>query len=198
MDESGKVYQRKNGQVHFEDNGQPYRVLTTPGPTPQVFRNLHETLDFQAVDSSVKRLTLQVKQLDFGARPYAAFSIDLGSHPSVGDRWLINQALSVGDLSFSVNSARLVALDKDAPGSRGQPWVGLVLDLSPMDPNQVQLTQIWLRVWGSQAVYDRASTTWAAAWLPGQVPSGMIEIHLDSVQGNLIGDWEIQWEHQKP
>ncbi len=198
MDELGRTYQNQKGQVHFEDNGQSYQVLTTPGPTPQVFRSLHETLDFPGIDPAAKRLTLQADQLDFRASPYVAFSIDLGAHPSAGDSWPINQEISIGEFSFRVNSARLVALDKDATGSRGQAWLGLVLDLDPMNPDQVQLSQIWLRVWGAQEVYERASFTWAAAWLPDQVPSGPIDIHLDGVQGTLYGDWKIQWEHQKP
>jgi hypothetical protein len=198
MDDLGKTYQNQKGQVHFEDNGQPYQVLTTPGPTQPVFRSLLETHDFPAIDPAVKQLALQVNQLNFRASPYATFAVDLGSRPSVGDRWPIDQLISIGDIPLRVNSARLVSLGKDAPGGNGQPMMGFVLDIEPVNPGQIQLNQIWLTVWGAQQVYDPTTSTWAAAWLPDQVPSGTIDIHLTVVQGILNGEWKIQWEHQKP
>ncbi len=198
IDEMGKTYQNQKGQVHFEDNGQPYRILTTPGPTPQVYKNLHETLDFPGVNTATKQLTLQVEQVNFRASPSTTISIDLGAHPSVGDNWPINQVFTVGELSLRINRARLVTLDKDTLGSRGQTWVGLVLDVDPVVPDQIRLTQIWLSVLGSQEVYEQDTSTWTAAWLPDQVPSGTIDLNLDSIQGILSGDWKIQWENQKP
>src|SRR5690606_6637539 len=142
----GNVYPRKTGQVHFEDQGQPYTVLETPGPAAQRYKNLHETLSFPPIDPAAKRLTLQVDQLSFRASPYETYSIDLGPHPTIGDSWAVDEVLHVGDLFLRVNSARLVALDKNAPGARGQSWVGLVLDIEPLNPEEVQIDQIWLLV----------------------------------------------------
>jgi hypothetical protein len=198
VDDLGNVYPRKPGRIHFEDQGQSYTVLETPGLAAQRYKNLHETLSFPPIDPTAKRLTLQVDQLSFRASPYETYSIDLGPHPAVGDSWEVGQALTVGNLSFHIKQARLVALDKNAPGARGHSWVGLVLDIEPFNPEKIHIDQIWLRVWGAQEVFDRTTYTWAAAWLPDQMPSGTIDIHLDIVQGILNGDWIIQWEHQKP
>ena len=198
MDEKGGTYQSQKGQVYFEDNGQSPQVLTTPGPTPKVFKSLLETLSFPAINPAVKQLALQVNQLNFRASPYVTFTVDLGSRPSVSDRWSINQLISIGDIPIRVNFARLISLSKDAPGGNGKSMTGLVLDIDPVNPGQVQLNQIWLRIWGAQHVYDPATTTWVPAWSPDQVPSGVVEIHLDIVQGILFGDWKIQWAHQKP
>lgn len=198
IDELGMTYQIKNNQVNFDDNGQAYRILTTPGSTPQVFKNLHETLEFFAIDPSAKQLTLQVDQLSFRASPYTTFTVDLGSHPSAGDSWPINQILTIEDLSLRVNSARLESLENDAPGSNGNPILGLVLDLEPIDPHQAKLDQIWIRVEGAQEVYDKATYTWASAWSPDKVPTGIVDINLDKVQGILFGEWKIQWDQQEP
>jgi hypothetical protein len=197
MDELGRTYQRNEDLNNFDDNGQPIQVLTILGLTPQVFKNLHETIEFFGIDASEKQLTLQVGHLEFRASSHMTYSVDLGFHPSAGDSWPINQILTIGDLSLRVNSARLESLENDAPGSNGIPMLGLVLDLEPVDPQQVKFDQIWISVVGSQEVYDRASFTWASAWSPDKVPTGIVDIHLDTVQGILFGEWKIQWENQK-
>lgn len=197
-DDQGRIYQRKITQVLFEDQGQSPKILTTPGFTQQAFTNLHKTLVFFAVEPTVKQFMLQVDQLDFRASPYLTFSVDMGSHPTVGDSWPINQTMTIGETSFQVNRARVVAIDKDAPGSIGQPMIGLVLDIEPVNPDEVQLNQIWLWVGGSQEVFDGATQTWASAWSVKNVPTGVIEIHLVAVQGILFGKWKIEWKHQEP
>jgi hypothetical protein len=197
-DELGMTYQIMNNQVNFDDNEQPYRILTTPGSTPQVFKNLHETLEFFANDPAAKQLTLRVDQLSFRASPHVFFSVDLGSYPSAGDSWSINQILTIGDLSVRINSARLKSLENDAPGSNGEPMLGLVLDIEPIDPHQAILDQIWIGGWGDQEVYDMATYTWVSAWSPDKVPTGVVDIHLDTVQGILFGEWIIQWDQQEP
>jgi hypothetical protein len=40
--------------------------------------------------------------------------------------------------------------------------LGLVLDLEPVNSDQVQLNQIRLRVWGGQEVNDQATQAWAS------------------------------------
>ncbi len=197
-DGQGRTYQKNINKVHFEDQGQSPQILVTPGISQHAFKNLHETLVFSAIDPTINQLILQVDQLDFRAFSYMTFSIDLGSHPTVGDSWPINQTMTIGETSFQVNRARMVALDKDAPGSIGQPMIGLVLDIEPANPDDVQLNQIWLRVWGSQEVFDGTTHTWATAWPVNNVPTGVIEIHLDRVQGTLFGKWKIEWKHQEP
>lgn len=199
MDDRGQTYPRKNYPIHFEDNGQAFRVLVTPGSTPRVFNNLHETVVFSPIDSTVNQLTLRVGQLDFRASPRIKIPVDLGDQqPSAGDAWPVNQIISVGDFSFQVKRARMITLRKDAPGSNGQSMVGLVLDLEPVDSSRVLVKQIWLSGAGAQEVYDKDTMTWALAWLPGHLPAGPIEIHLDSLQGVINGSWQIHWNPEKP
>ncbi|NLG95815.1 MAG: sigma-70 family RNA polymerase sigma factor [Chloroflexi bacterium] len=102
----------------------------------------------------------------------------------------------------NVLRARLISLDQDAMGDNGrtigQPMVGLVLDIKSMDPDAAALDQIWLYVPGSHVVLNKATNTWAPAWPPDKLPDDRIDIHLTMIQGMLHGDWQIDWEHQKP
>lgn len=198
IDDSGATYQNRIGQVHFEDNGQSPEIVSTTLPTLNVFKKLHETLTFPAINPAVKQLTLHVGNLKFSASPFIDVSVDLGSQPAVGDSWPVNQIISIGDLSLRVNTARLVSLDKDAPGSRGLPMLGVVLGIEPVNPGQVQVDQIELRVWGAQRVYDQNTTTWSPAWSADQLPTGMVDIHIDNIQGTLFGDWDITWQNRTP
>lgn len=198
VDNLGNDYLPKTSQVPFEDQGQSYQILTTPGPTPQVFKGLRQTLSFPSSDPKATNFTLEIDQMNFRASPYAAYSIDLGDHPKIGDVWPINQALAVGDLTLTIKDAMLVSLSQGKGEVEGQSLIGLVLSIEPVQSDVVHLDQIWLRVWGAQTVYDKKTNTWAAAWLPDQVPTGSVDIHLDMVQGMMSEKWEIQWQHRQP
>ena len=109
-DDLGNVYQQNMGQVAFEDQGQPYQVFTTPGPSPQIFKSLHETLEFSAIDPPARQFTLQINQLNFRATSDAVFSVDMGKNPKIGESSPINQTVTVGDLMLHVKDATLVSL----------------------------------------------------------------------------------------
>ncbi len=195
VDNLGNDYLPKTGQVPFEDQAQAYEIMTTPGPTPQVFKSLYQTLSFPPVDPKATKYTLEVRQIHFRASPYAVYSIDLGDHPKIGDVWPINQTLAVGPLMFTIKDAKMVSLGQVEGRAEGQSLIGLVLSIEPVQSDVVCLDQIWLQVWGAQSVYDQETNTWAAAWLPNQVPTGTIDVHLNMVQGMLSKKWEIQWQH---
>lgn len=201
-DNLGNIYPIKNFQVHFEDQGQSPSKLVTQEPTPRTFIGIHNTFEFPSVDPAIPRLGVRVMQMGFSATPYTEYSIAMGAHPTVGDQWPINQILTMGDLSFNVLQARLISLDQDAMGDNGktigQPMVGLVLDIESMDSDAATLDQIWLYVPGSRVAFDKATSTWASAWAPDKLPDDKIDIHLTMIQGVLHGDWQIEWEHQKP
>ena len=202
FDNLGKTYPRANGRIPFEDQGQSPHTLVTQDPTPRTFTSLHQNFEFPAVDPAAQRLGVRVTQMGFSARPYAAYSIDMGVHPAVGDQWPINQVLTISDLSFKVLRARLISLDQNAFGNNdnaiGQSMVGLVLDIEPANPDVAHLDQVWLYVPGSREVFDKATNTWSAAWTPDKAPAGKIDIHLTGIQGVIQGNWQIRWDHQKP
>jgi hypothetical protein len=201
-DNLGNIYPIKSFQVHFEDQGQSPSKWVTQEPTPRTFIGIQNTFEFPSVDPAVQRLGVRVMQMGFSATPYTKYSIDMGAHSTVGDQWPINQNLTIGDFSFNVLRARLISLDQDTMGDNGktigQPMVGLVLDIEPMDPDATTLDQIWLYVPGSRVVLDKVTNTWASAWALDKLPDGKIDIHLTLVQGILRGDWQIEWQHQKP
>jgi len=193
IDDSGKQVQQKNTGIHFEDQGQAIEVFKTPGAPLHGYKSLYWTLDFPAIDPSVQKLTLQVNRIGFRAEPAISYPIELGPRPAVGDSWPIHEILTIGAISLEVKQARMVELT-----SAGQPMAGLVLDIAPHDPAQVQLTQVWLSAPGSVEIFDETSQTWAPAWQPQAFPRDHIDIRLTLLDGVLNGDWNIQWEHLKP
>jgi hypothetical protein len=75
---------------------------------------------------------------------------------------------------------------------------GLVLEIDAVNPKQVQLNQIWLNAPGSEQIFDKTTYTWAPAWQPDSIPGGVINLSLILMDGQLNGQWQIEWEHQNP
>jgi hypothetical protein len=194
-DDLGNIYAVLEG-LHSEDQGQLIGELSTQNAGPQVLYRLVQTLKFPPVSPDASQLMLNISSVNFRAAPDVAFAIDLGSHPVIGDSWPVNSIISLDDLSLHVKKARLVNLDQDAPGSSGQAMVGLVLDIEALDPDQVEITQIWLRVSGIEPIFDAGTATWAPSWTADSIPSGVVNLSLKLLDGKLKAHWQMQWEHQ--
>ena len=74
--------------------------------------------------------------------------------------------------------------------------VGLVLDIEAQDPDQVEITQIWLQIAGIEPIFDAGTATWAPAWTVDLIPSGVVNLSLKLLDGKLKAHWKMQWEHQ--
>ena len=196
-DDLGNTYALQAG-LHSEDQGQLIENLNTPNANQQVFHSLLQTLKFPPISSDAKQLMLNIPGLNFRAAPDVDFAIDLGSHPVIGDSWPIDGIINLDDLTLHVKKARLVNLDQDAPGSSGQAMAGLVLDIEAQDPDQVEITQIWLLIPGVGTIFDTGTATWAPAWPADSLPSGVVNLSLNLLDGRLKTHWQMQWEHQNP
>ena len=162
-DEMGNSYAMQNS-LHSEDQGQLIGELSTQNTTPQMLHSLVQTLKFPPVSPDASQLMLNISSLNFRAAPDFNLAIDLGSHPEIGNSWLLDRIITLGDLTLHVKKARLVNLNQDAPGSPGEAMVGLVLDIEAQDPDQVEITQIWLHIAGIEPIFDAGTATWAPAW----------------------------------
>jgi len=193
-DDLGGTYPLIPGE-HFEDQGQPIRSVA-PGSTGQaVVRNLHSTYEFQPVQEGARWLTLTVRGVMFTALPNLSIRVDLGAEPTVGDVFVIDQTFTVDELSFHVRRARLAAIPADGPA-----LAGLVLDIEPADPSQVLLEQIWLFKTYSDGGYlvEDNTPTWTTGWPVDQIPAGEVDVKIGAIRGTILGEWQIQWEHQEP
>lgn len=196
-DDLGNSYAMQNS-LHSEDQGQLIDELSTQNTTPQVLHSLVQTLKFPPVSPDASQLMLNISSVNFRAAPQANFAIDLGSHPEIGGSWPIDRNITLDNLSLLVKNARLVNLDQDTPGSSGQEMVGLVLDIEALDPDQVEITQIWLHISGIEPIFDDSTSTWAPAWPANSLPSGVVNLSLKLLDGELMMHWQMRWEHQYP
>lgn len=206
-DDLGNRYEEKSNQVHFEDNGQAATYLPTTVANPKTYTGFYWTLDFPALDPDARQLTLQVDRF-WMRSPYGiSLKIDLGPDPEVGDTWPVDQMISFADTTVTILQARLVSenlISVPPLGSNGtlenlpqDNLVGLVLDLEPTNPDELEISQVWLDVRGSPGnVYDLGTGTWAPAWDRDAIPSGEIEVHIALLEGSIKGPWVITWNRE--
>lgn len=106
-----------------------------------------------------------------------------------------DQSFALGELTFRVRQARLVSFESD-----GRPLAGLVLDIQPVDPEKIQLEQVWLfETYSSGGIlvdYDLA--TWTEGWPLDQIPTGRVAVRISGIRGVIPGEWQMNWEHSFP
>ena len=206
-DDLGNRYEEKSNQVHFEDNGQATTFLPTSVANPKTYTSFYWTLDFPALDPNAKQLTLKVDRFWMRSQPNTTLKINLGPDAHVGDTWPINQTIPFADTTVTILRARLVSenlISVPPPGSNGTPanptqedLVGLVLDLQPTDPDELEISQVWLDVPGSRRdVYDPGTGTWTPAWDREALPAGETEVHIGLMEGSIKGPWVITWNRE--
>jgi hypothetical protein len=206
-DELGNRYEEKSNQVHFEDNGQAATYLPTSVANPKTYTSFYWTLDFPALDPNARQLTLKVDRFWMRSQPNTTLKINLGQEPRVGDTWQIDQTIPFADTAVTIVQARLVSenlISVPPPGSNGttanptqEDLVGLVLNLQPVDPSKLQISQVWLDVPGSRKnVYDPGTGTWAPAWDREALLAGEIEVHIGLMEGSIKGPWVITWNRE--
>ncbi len=193
-DERGQAYPMIP-QVHFADQGQQIRSTGPVDGGQAVLRNLQSTYEFQPVQAAAGRLTLTVESLSFGAAPDVRMEVDLGLQPAPGDVFPIDQSFALGELTFRVRQARLISME-----SNGRPLAGLVLDIQPVDPEEIQLEQVWLFDTYSDGgiLVDSDLATWTEGWPLDQIPTGRLAVRISGIRGTILGEWQMNWEHSLP
>lgn len=189
QDDQGRIYQQIERGIHFEDQGQRILEIDPTGAASETYQSYSSTYDFMPVDVSARTLTFQVNALTLRAELKQVFKIDLGEMPQIGDHWEINQRITAGDLAFEVQQARLVPLKWE-----GQNLAGLVLDLKILDPENVQINQLWLNTLDEETgVYQEETRTWLSGWPADALPNGKIDLTLSSIELVLKSNWEMTW-----
>lgn len=192
-DDQGKEYPQNN-MIHLSDQGQQNAAGITGEDTPGV-KGLQWTFDFPGVPLDASQLTLQVEQMKFMAINETHFLLDVGKNPKVGDVWPIAETIWIGETPVVIEQVRLMEL-----GTSGKPRVGLALDIKPVHPNSVKLTQVEIAIAGSSELssFDVTTGVLTQPWPQGKIPSGPIFIQITVVSGTLQGQWQLQWEPQHP
>lgn len=160
-----------------------------------------ETVAFSPVSPQARELTLVVEQIDMRIPAEAAFSVDLGEDPQVGDSWPLDTDLEVAGLPVHVVGAQLV---EEVTGAREAPELHSALELVLVQgPGAGTRTLTSLTLDGGAARFESGGSRYSGTTerlraslrvAEGQpLPSGKIELTITSAIVTLRGPWTVSW-----
>ncbi len=173
---------------------------SAPRPTPAP-ASREETIAFSPVSPQAHELTLVVEQIDMRVPAKAAFSVDLGESPQVGDSWPLDLDLEVAGLPVHVVAAQLV---EEVTGTREAPELRSALELVLVQgPGAGTRTLTSLTVDSGAARFESGGSRYSGTTgrlraslriAEGQpLPSGRIELTITSAIVTLRGPWTVRW-----
>ncbi|MGC9348997.1 MAG: hypothetical protein ACP5JG_12710 [Anaerolineae bacterium] len=209
-DDLGHVYYRTSG-AHGANSGSlsqstVVKVQTAPDATPTPTPSLptyEEVVTFAPVSPAARSLTHTLSGLAFDVPAEGRFSLDLGQDPQIGDTWPLDIDLQVAGFPVHLSRARWEEHSVGRP-EEGQRQIELRLDFAPV-PEQAGVTLCGIRLTtdaagfrsGSGGGYNVSSNRMRATLVLQEgapLPTGKIDLGIDSVQLCLNDTWSVAWE----
>jgi hypothetical protein len=203
-DDLGRAYQQEMSSSTGALAGTLARALPAGAtPDPMEAGGVFETeLAFQPISTHARTLTLEVDGIDVEVPAEGQFSLDLGEHPAIGDRWPLDVRLQVAGIPVHLTGARLVEeelrlrdgvrertnleFDVDPVGDQdGRSLRGLTLNASSPSFN------------GSSGGYDFETNRMRASinlQEGAQVPPGLLTVRVTKAHVVESGPWRANWE----
>lgn len=194
----------------YDDVGHVYDRYVEPGsgvvssmvirepaepPPPHTSERLY---DFEPLSLAASRLTFEVEQTTARVPAEGQFAIDLGANPQIGDRWELDVHLEVAGLPVHITRAWLGTEQLQLrDGVETRTSLNLYVEEVP-ERNGRSLGHLSLRA--DHPAFTNGSGGHGAQIVSlhlkdGSVlPSGTIEIGVDSAWLYFHGPWRVQWD----
>lgn len=209
-DDLGHVYYRTSG-THSTSSGSlsqstVVKVQTAPDATPTPTPSLptyEKVVTFAPVSPAARYLTYTLSELAFDVPAEGRFSLDLDQDSQIGDSWPLDVDLQVAGFPVHLSRARWEEQSIGRP-EEDRRQTRLRLDFAPV-PEQAGVTLCGIRLTtdadgfrsGSGGGYNVSSNR-MRAMLDVQegesLPTGEIDLWIDSVQLCLNDTWTLSWE----
>jgi hypothetical protein len=209
-DDLGHVYYRTSG-AHSTSSGSlsqstVVKVQTAPDATPTPTPSLptyEEVMTFAPVSPAARYLTYTLSELAFDVPAEGRFSLDLDQDSQIGDSWPLDVDLQVAGFPVHLSRARWEEHSIGRP-EEDRRETRLRLDFDPV-PEQAGVTLCGIRLTtdadgfrsGGGGGYNVSSNR-MRAMLDVQegepLPTGEIDLWIDSVQLCLNDTWTLSWE----
>ena len=206
-DDLGHVYYRTvNAGSESDSQSAVVKVQTAPDATPTLTPSLpthEEVMTFAPVSPAARYLTYTLSGLAFDVPAKGRFSLDLGEDPQIGDTWPLDVDLQVAGFPVHLSRARWEEHSIGRP-EEDRRETQLRLDFDPV-PEQADVTLCGIRLTtdadgfrsGSGGGYNVSSNRMRAmlnVQANTSIPTGEIDLWLDSVQLCLNDTWTLSWE----
>lgn len=199
-DDLGHSYQQINENVGSVAVARVVVEEGDPAPTPDPTLN-EETRTYAPISPVAHELTLSVDALDFDVPANAAFSVDLGQNPQIGDTFPLDVTVDVVGFPVHFSSAQLVEVEEYYSPDRVEKEVRLAFTLDPVaDTAQRALHGLQFEAdgfSGSSGGYSIGNNQMRAALTladDSPIPTGVVEVRVTGAGIWLLGPWSVSWE----
>mgnify|MGYP005839545271 CR=1 FL=1 len=177
-------------------------AIQPSGSAPALPPTAYEkTVTFSPLSPLARELTLLVDRIDFTMPAEAAFTLDLGEHPQVGDSWPLDITLQVAGFPVRIVGARLVEeIVSTREGSERR--IALEFGVIP-GPERDGRALTWLNLDGGAAGFsgagghgsaERGRMTATVYLAEGQpIPHGTVRVEVRHARITYRGPWTISW-----
>jgi hypothetical protein len=169
-------------------------------PTPAA-PNYADTLVFPALSLSASQATLWVDALEFQVPTQGSFSLDLGTHPKIGDSWPLDVRLVVAGFPVHFTAAHLRQEISRMPDGKSETQTMLEFDLDPLpEGSGLRLrgfdlfsTDVGFNGSGSSGGLNGRYRPYLSLSQAGEIPSGHIQVQITHASLLVSGPWEAAW-----
>jgi hypothetical protein len=166
---------------------------TVPEPSRQLL-----TFRFAPVSMLARSVTLRIEEiwLQSSLASSEMWTLDLGSHPEVGDRWPVDRWITIEDVPVHIIEARL-GLDPNSAPHGEEPRYELVFTLHSLPVEGMEVRAVHLG--SNEGSYRGGASSWEldgemkASLQFDRIPSGEVEIRVDGASLAVSGPWAITW-----
>lgn len=161
-----------------------------------------ETLTFAPVSPAARELALTLEAIEFDLPANAAFTVDLGPNPRVGDVFPLDVTLDVAGFTVKITEARLLEVTEHVGPQETEQRVQLAFNIAPVaDVAQRKLTLLHFEALpagfnGSSSGFSFTDNRLRAALTLAQhapIPTGALDVQIGRASVWLLGPWEIRW-----